>query len=422
MNLPPLIRSTLACFAAVFLPLLPVSAQDAVTIPRGIYTVKVPGATGEAPVVRTYLGIQLMPTPRFVGLVTQVSGNTLVLQSQEGRHQQLDTPARKSHVHVLSGAGTGFVTEVEQFNPGGIVCSQDVTDWIKPGDRIRLRTHPTISELLGATNRFGLGTGTEAADADNVVIWDPETQQERVYYFHSTRQRWEEKDVDADAGNAAFRFPHGFYIVRRSPGTLRIALSGEIGSDPVLLPVRTGANVFSLPVNLSGSLDKIVRMDGPHPVQSGPNASSADILTFEEPITGLQRGPFYHSSDSGDTGWREVGVNDSTAAAQRMDFLSTLILRREGEAGHVLVEGSLEASALPLPPLPPDPEPGEIPLTGELPFPIQLPADAVVVVEISTDLQTWTTHANVQLSGGKATFDLPSGQHRAFYRLRASLN
>jgi len=78
----------------------------------------------------------------------------------------------------------------------------------------------------------------------------------------------------------------GFYLVRRSPGTLRIALSGNIGSESVLLPVRTGAGVFSLPVNLSGSLITILRTSGDFAVDSGPNANSADILTFEEPTTG----------------------------------------------------------------------------------------------------------------------------------------
>ena len=112
MKFPPLFRSSLACFAAIFLPLGSVGAIDVVTASQGIYTVKVPGATEDNPVVRTYLGIQLLPNTRFAGRVVEVGGHTLKLESMSD-HQQLVTPGRKSHVHVLSGAGTGFVTDVD---------------------------------------------------------------------------------------------------------------------------------------------------------------------------------------------------------------------------------------------------------------------------------------------------------------------
>jgi hypothetical protein len=394
-----------------------IASETAYSSPRGIYTVKVPGATETAAPVRTYLGIQLMPDTRFFGMVGNVSGNTLSLQFFSD-HADLEAAGRKSYIHVLNGSGRGFVVDIDQFRAADIVCAENLAPWIQPGEKVRMRNHPHLADLLGATNQFGLAAGTDAESADNVVVWDPDLQQERVYYFHSTRARWEEKDVVADAGNAIFRFPYGFYIVRRSPGTLRIALSGEIGSDAILLPVRPAANVFSLPVNLSASLENLVPASGAFPVESGPNASSADLLTFEEPTTGIQRGPFYHLSRPDASGWREVGVDGSTASIQPLDFLSTLILRREGNASRVLVDGSLEVPVVPRPPLPPDPEAGEIPLKGELPFP-SLHGDSSMRVEISTDLQNWSTHAAVERApNGKIIFDLPAGQGRAFYRLR----
>ncbi|MES2658082.1 MAG: hypothetical protein V4689_05660 [Verrucomicrobiota bacterium] len=398
------------------------ASEVAYTTPRGIYTVKVPGTTPEATQVRTYLGIQLLPDTRFGGRVATVSGNTISFQNFENPTTLAD-PERKSYVHVLadSGSGRGFVADIEQFRATDIVCSENLVPWIQPWAVVRIRPHPHLIDLLGATNRFGLGSGTDAETADNVVVWDPDAQHERVYYFHSTRTRWEEKDIVADAGRAIFRFPYGFYIVRRSPGTLRIALSGEIGSDAILLPVRPAGNVFSLPVNLSASLDKIVRATGDFPIMSGPNAKSADILTFEEPTTGIQRGPFYHLSRPGASSWREVGVNGSSAPIQPLDFLSTLVLRREGNAGHVFVEGSLDPPPVPIPPLPPNPEPGELPLTAEMPYPRSLPQSVSLTVETSTDLQTWTTYATPQFANGKVIFDLPAGQGRAFYRLKATL-
>lgn len=411
------------CFlaaATVFLggSIRPAQADTvAFTSPRGIYTVKVAGKPEGQSQARTYFGVQLLPDPKFYGLVSAVSGDALSLNSIS-TYSGLADPERTSYVQVITGNGRGFIVDIEEFRAEDLRCARDLSGWITPGSQVSLRPHPHLADLFGVANRFGLSSGPNADAADNVVAWDPQIQQERVYYYHSIRGRWEEKDVEADASRAIMRFPYGLYIVRRSPGTLRIALSGEIGANPLLLPVRTGANVFSLPVNLSASLENLVSSAGDFPVVSGPNSNRADLLTFEEPSTGIQRGPFYHSSRPNAIGWREVGQGGG--AGITLDLLSTLILRRTGPPGYVRAEGSLTPGPVPVV-LPPDPEAGEVPLFGDLPYPQSPPPGVSVEVQISTDLQTWTTHANPTFANGRATFQLPAGQSRGFYRLKATL-
>ncbi|GAA5119908.1 hypothetical protein JIN84_21120 [Luteolibacter yonseiensis] len=403
-------------------------AQEAVfTTPRGIYTVKVAGTSEPSIPARTYLGIQLLPETRFRGVAMHVAGDRLSFHSFPSGNLENPSADRKYYLHVLSGAGRGYIANIREFLPSAIVCTEDVTPWIRPGDLVTMRSHPQLSDLLGTGNRFGLGAGIDAGTADNVVIWDPELQKERVYFFHSIRNRWEEKDIEANASNAVFNFPYGFYIVRRSPGTIRIALAGEMSPDAILLPVRSGANVFSLPLNLSASLDRLFPSNGPYPVIGGPNAKSSDLLIFEEPTTGIHRGPFYRLSQPDFSGWREVGVDDSTASIQPLDFLSTLILRREGDSGHVLVEGSVAPPAVPIPVLPAEPEPDEIPLTAELPtvglnIPPGLPGDINMAIETSTDLSSWTTFGSAPPVDGVVKFTLPAGQTRFFYRLKLTLS
>lgn len=416
---PRPVAPTLLCLIlAVFLPaVLPSAAQEiGYTDPRGFYTVKVPGTANPGSTARTYLGIQLLPDRRFVGLVQNVNGNALRFDSL-GDHSVIADPVRPCYLHVLDGPGRGFITDITGFRLNDIVCAENPGPWLQSGTRILIRPHLNLSDILGANNRFGLAAGTDADSADNVVVWDAASQQEQVYYFHSTRNRWEEKDIVADAGTASIRFPQGFYLVRRSPGMRRLVLSGEIGSESVLLPVRPGAGVFSLPVNLKGSLDAIVKTTGDFAVASGPSANSADILTFEESVTGQQRGPFYHLNREGLTGWREVGVDGSSAAIQPMDFLSTLVYRRHGGPGRVLAEGSLEPPPVPRPPLPPNPEPGEEPVMVEFPTRNPLPPGLSIRIEVSTDLQTWTLHQMVSTTPeGKIFSELPTGEGRGFYR------
>lgn len=388
---------------------------------RGIYTVKVAGQAPGGTPVRTYLGIQLLPEPRFQGRVASVTGTNVNFQGVFD-HQALQDPDRKTYLQVLEGTGEGFISDVEAFNSNGITCAANLTPWLAPGTLVQLRPHSNLSDIFGVNNTFGLGAASHADLADNVVIFDPASQQERVYYFNSTSNHWEQKGISANANKAVMRYPFGLYIVRRTPGTLRIALSGDAASRSVLLPVSPGSNVFSLPINLSASLNDWISSSGTHPIGKGQNSKTADLLTLYEPITSNQRGPYYFSSKPGFEGWRKVGETGSNEASQALDFLSTLILQRDGPAGYVFAKGSLVPG--PQISLPPDPEPGELPLTGVLKYPGQIPPGLTMEVEVSNNLQTWAPLGvlTIPLGNGDFSFDLPPGQKRAFYRLKLAFN
>ena len=397
-----------------------IAQTAATTTPVGAYTIKVPGKGAEEHQRRTYLGIQLLPERTFAGTVSAVNGNQVTISGWSS--PSLGTTAgHRSCLHVLSGPGRGYVAEIEESLATGVRCTEITAGWITPGTSIAVRPQPNLADLFGAANKFLLAGGTEAPAADNVVLWDSASQQERVYYFHSTRNRWEEAEVEADAGGTPVRFPYGLYIIRRSTGTLRIALSGAVASEPVLLPVRPGANILSLPVNLSASLN-LLAVTGSHSVVPGVNARHADLLNFEEPTSGLRRGPFYRSSRPGAEGWRAAGVNGGDAESIPLDLLSTLILYRQGSGGYILAEGNAAGGAG-FPPLPPDPEPNEQPLSISLslPFP-SMPPGVTLTVETSQDLQNWSTYQVPAVSGNKAICNLPAGQSRAFYRLKVTMS
>jgi hypothetical protein len=409
----PLLR-LLTCGIAV----LPITggAEDAVSDPRGIYVVKIAGTQAGESQRRTYLGVQLLTDPRFMGLVDGVNGDAFSLQFGA----TIGDSGRPCYVHVLDGDGRGFISDIVEYRPNDLRCAADLEEWMEPFNQVAIRPHPYLSDIFGADNRFSLTSGLAAEFADNVVAWDSATQQERVYYYHSGRQRWEEKGINADAGSALLKFPSGIYIIRRSGGNLRMSLSGLVSGAPILLPVRPGVNVFSLPVNLSTSLANLIPATGDFPVIAGSNATQGDLITLEEPSSGLQKGPFYLSSRPDATGWREVGANASNEATQALDFLSTLVIRRNGPAGFVRVEGSLDPG--PGFPLPADPEAGEVQLEGEFKMPPFSPPGISYLVEISTDLQNWSYLADAEEDNGVLKFPLPGGQGRAFYRLRVSLD
>ncbi|WP_035603501.1 hypothetical protein [Haloferula sp. BvORR071] len=389
-------------------------APAATTTPLGIYAVKINGTAPGESRARTYLGIQLLQPPVVLGLASQVDGKRFSysfsgLPSLES--------GKEYFVHVLNGPGSGFITRVVSFEGSWIVCDQNLM--MTPGAQVSIRPHPRLIDLFGADNRFGFAAAPNAATADKIVIWDAAIQQERVYYYNSTRSRWEEKDVEAEAGLTNVRYPNGLYVVRHSATPLRIALKGEISAAPVLLPVHEGGNVFSLPVNLSASLANLVASDGSFHVQSGKNAAQADILSFVDPGGVARRGPFYFRSKPGDTGWRTVGADDSDEPLQPLDMLSTLVLHGRGGDHFLRVTGSLDAPASP--PFVPDsdPEVGELPLQVEMKMPVQQMPGLFFTLEVSRDLQQWAAYgAFAWAPGGYVSFQLPPGESRAFYRMR----
>ncbi len=415
---PPRVRlRALVAALAIGLTLGQGRAQTATTIPIGIYVTKVPGRAAHQPPVRTYLGCALLPPVFNSGTINTVEGPKITLWAPVSEPE----PARESYVHVMSGKGRGLIADIKEFQSGAVICDTDLSTWVAPGDIVRLRHHQRLEEIFGTENRFGLDAGSSAREADTIVIWNNQTQRESVYYFHSTRDRWEEAGLEADAGPTPVRFPNGLYIVRRTPGTLRVFLQGMISSAPVLLPVRTGANVFSLPIHLDGSLANRFRHGEPFFVREGRTPLSADLLTFEEPFTSTQRGPFYFQSHPRNPGWRLVGDNDPATVAQPPDLLSALIVRRFGPPGYIRIEGSEDPPAQQPQPPPSDAEPDEAPLEGEMPFIITSHPDLKTQLQTSLDLAQWSELPFEPGEDGRITFQLPPGSSRAFYRISVSL-
>lgn len=411
------LRNWIAC-TIFFLPTTGWS-QEVITNPRGYYVAKIAGITAGETQKRTYLGVQLTAVTKGAeGLVGNVSGDAFSLPYVASPQEVYD-PTRTAYLHVIDGTGRGFISDIVEFRQNDFKCAATLAPWMAVGTRVRICYHPNLTDLFGSTNQFSLASGTSADLTDNVVAWDAVAQQEKIYYYHSFRQRWEEKNVNADAGLAALKFPYGIYIIRRSSGNLRISLSGEISAAPILLPVRTGDNVFSLPINLSSSLANIIPESGAFSPIKGRNTNRADLITLEEPYSGLQKGPFYLSSRPNALGWRKVGANTHNETLEPIDFLSTLIINRRGPAGFVRVEGSLEPGPQLL--IPENADPGETPLFGEISFSHPLPPDVLAVAEVSMDLQNWSFSANAELVNGVFRFPLPSGQGRAFYRIKATL-
>jgi hypothetical protein len=87
------------------------------------------------------------------------------------------------------------------------------------------------------------------------------------------------------------------------------------------------------------------------------------------------------------------------------------------------VQGSLAPAANP-PPVPAAAESGELPLEAELPLPGRLMPGLTYQVQISNDLQTWNPATQITVTStanNRVRFRLPSGQSRAFYRLKIEM-
>ena len=421
MILPRLPSLIFGAIVLIVLSSHEIQAQS-VSKTQGFFGVQIPGASAEHPQRRTYLGTQLRPAPIYTLPVFQVSGK--VIESTFGDFVDPNSgtnPPEKYYLHFVDGDGRGYVADIASFAEDEIHCEEDLPSFIQAGDFFQINRHRRLAEIFTTDNAHGFGSGESADQSDNISIFNPDLQAMELFYFHSVRLRWEKEGLAEDANNHLIRHPYSYYVIRRTPGMIRIILDGLVPEIPLLLPVQTEPILFSLP--LGKSLSDLVDQTGTHSAQSGPNSASSDLFTIHEASSNEQRGPFYYSTASNPSKWLKVGDTNNIEPTTLADPLSSVLIHRKGSDGYVRVEYDYFSDPPPsYPTLAANPEPGETATNITLHFdlPPWTHPGTLFSLQMSSDLTNWIEIADeIYLFNGTVTYTLPfpPGQIRHFYRL-----
>jgi hypothetical protein len=220
--------------------------------------------------------------------------------------------------------GSGGVPAYAEFNNGTMVDIASSTGskslsmagnpagMASPGDAYRIRGHFTIASLFGTNNETGLQSGGNTAQADNIIVLSPETQQSLTifYYDDGVNHGWLTADY-TPADNMVVDPEQGLLVRRVAASDRDLYLCGPIKTGVTVAPVQPGYNLVGTlkslsPVSLSAL--NLYTGDPASGLASGGNTADSDTLLVVQP-DGTTATYFYYQDNLGNEGWLDANYN-----------------------------------------------------------------------------------------------------------------
>ncbi|HTL54065.1 MAG TPA: YDG domain-containing protein, partial [Candidatus Limnocylindrales bacterium] len=248
------------------------------------------------------------------GTVSSLQNSILTDTNATWTDGQFGTNGIRSYVEFDSGLSAdianssgGSHTLTLAGSPGGIVSI---------GDPYRIRSHFTIASLFGTNNETGLKTAQNPAQADNILLQIPETQQTlTIFYFsNSAAQLWLRADFSA-ASNQIIYPEQGVLVRRIAPGNLDLFASGPVKSGSAIVPVEQGFNLLGTLQSINSLSISALGLYTGSPltgIASGLNPTAADNLLVVQP-DGSTATYFYFKDTHGNESWLDPSFNSANA-------------------------------------------------------------------------------------------------------------
>jgi hypothetical protein len=281
----------------------PVSAASVQTVSETFIgsAVTVAGVQGSAERIGFFSHRPVRPA-LYSGKVTSVGATTI-------------TDARANWTGTqFSGRGSlyaefanGLEADIQQvsFASKTLSFSGPVPPSLTAGVAYRIREHHTVAKIFGSANQAGLRSGANAADAETIRHFEPETQQVRTYFYVTFNgfTGWVTSDY-SPASNIVIYPEQGLMIRRVTAPDLTLTSSGPLKQVPSTIPVYPGNNLLGL-YNRSTP----VRLDDLGLVSAGlnggPNAEVSDILRKFN-ADGMTTTTYFYVNLAGFEGWYDM--------------------------------------------------------------------------------------------------------------------
>jgi len=264
----------------------------------------------------------------YNGTISAVSGATIEDESADWSEDAYDNGTY--YLELSSGEWKGkTVAIVDTQSSGALVTAEDLSGIAVAGNTYRIRQGLRLSDIFGPNNKANLVEGPNASEADQVLIFDGETQQPHGY-FYKTDVGWRDAADTMDAALVALA-PHlGFMIESRGEADRTIYIQTRLKNTESLTPILPGFNVVgsqraytALKLSESGLHQQL---------QGGFNPKQADNLFLVDQATGAVRRYFYLSGTGITTpGWYDMNYSPS-GDVSISPGTAIIIERKNGEA------------------------------------------------------------------------------------------
>jgi hypothetical protein len=277
------------------------------------------GVTNVEPVI-TPVAVPFVVPSVYEGIATAVVSNRLV---DVGAGWTPDQFGRAPHCAEFA-SGQSIRIVVNDTN--SLVLEQIPSPAVLAGSRFRVRPLLTVEGLFGQGGL--LGSGNDIASADNILLFDPATQQTRTMFWSTAgnEDRW--RDQDGNDGDNEIVPSHSAVLVRRrGAGDILLVGHGVVSRIPPRVAIYPGLNWLAAPpVGGERPLTQLGLSTGDAAtgIAGGPDATSADTLM----VFSMDGNPIYfYCTARGLEGWRDLGM--ALAPTNAVDAGSAIMMERK---------------------------------------------------------------------------------------------
>lgn len=245
----------------------------------------------------------------YMGTISALETNALVDSRATWTDGQYNGASGSYYVEFES----GLVADIADTDGAGkrLVFPGTLGGSVPAGSKYRIRRHQTIADVFGSNNEAGLLGGRNTAEADNVVLYVPQTQEMLKYYYRNISgfSGWYRGSILA--GNTVLYPEQGVMVERKTNLTLTVYWAGAAKQGAATVPVFPGYNLIgTLKTRAAIRLAdlNLITGDANTGLAGGINNNEADnlyLLSSDGSLTS-----YYYRNISGFTGWR----SGSTAA------------------------------------------------------------------------------------------------------------
>jgi len=310
------------------------------TDPAGFTTLTIIGTN--VPPIYSFLSLGLCQLPVLRGTTTAITGQKIsldapLLPAQYSENTSGGSTNPSYFIEFTSGANAGLRDDIVSNDAVSVYTSNDDSSVESAGVMYKLYPHWTIGSVFGPTNSAGLLGGATSGVADNIQIWNPNSQGYTTYYYKTGGiggTGWHSaSSAIINSSNAVLYIDQGILIVRRASADVPIVLFGGVKLGQTISSVVSSGstyvgNVYAAGVALGTS--GLYTTNSATGVNGGASASSADNVEIWNPNTQGYTTYYYKNGGLlGGTGWRStVSPSIDTSTNQIPEGAVALIVRK----------------------------------------------------------------------------------------------
>jgi hypothetical protein len=231
------------------------------------------------------------------------------------------------YLHVKTGAGAGYVSDVTAFTAGSVTTADDLSSSITAGTTVSIVPHTKLTDILGTSTGLLITGGGTVTLADNVYLVDS-TGSLRVYYYKSGFGAGWKTSAGADA-TATIVYPSESIIVsRKQSAPVSVVTVGSVANEQAKIVFNQNVSSACSAAPISMPLSSLYPT-----IAGGGTVSTADNVYLINPTTGTLE-VFYYKTGFG-AGWKTAA--GATADATR-DISAGYLVQRKSATAAVLTQ------------------------------------------------------------------------------------